>query len=127
MKLTDFKVRVPLWAKWFGEYRAWRAAVRARKAHAIRMETPVLQAVVVGKITYQGGPPGGARTHKWELMATPSGKRSITYAYCGPTWLKDCKPQEHPLSDWVREWEGGLRDVTYEKGEVHFSFPKVKS
>ena len=127
MTLPDFRVKIPFWVRWLGEYRGWREAVRARKVHAVRMKTPVLQAVVVGKITYQGSVDGGVRAHLWELFATPSGKRTVVYSFVGEAWMKDCKAQQHPLYQWVREWQGCLREVTYVKGEVHFSFPKVKS
>lgn len=127
MTTLDFNVRIPIWARWLGEYRAWRTAVRARKNHAIFMAKPKLQAVVVGKILYHGGPVGGASAHIWELMATPAGKRTVVYRFVGEKWMKDCTAEQHPLYQWIREWEGGLREVIYKENEVRFTYPKVNS
>lgn len=123
MKPEDFKVRIPFWTRWIGQWRAWRKAVAARKAHAIYLVTPKLVGVVSGKTNWTDVN-SVEITHVWHLYETPAGVRS--YVFKKASSLAGAQ-ETHPMYRLIVEWQGGLRDsgLTPE-GEIGFTKAKTQ-
>ncbi len=123
MKIAD--VRVPFWVRWLGEWRAFRKAQADRRAHAIYVKTPLLIGIMNGetKWTDMGG--FTEISHVWHLYETPSGVRTVEFKKASSLAGSECA---HPLYRVIKEWEGGLRDASFDsEGKLGFTRIKIAS